>query len=121
MLLWLLCFFVDFAADEEELAAGALADGAVEPGVSAAIAAAAIPTDNKAEAINLIMGSPARVDERAENTPDPEISSEMKIISRSLGGGALEPQRRVLAMGGDVPVEIPDDEEIRDQHGGCAE
>ncbi len=59
MLLWLLlCFFVDLGADVDELAAGALADGVVELG-SAAIAAAAIPTDNKAEAINLIMGSPA--------------------------------------------------------------
>ena len=54
-----LCFFVDLGADVEELAAGALADGMVELGVSAAIAAVAIPTDNKAEAINLIMGSPA--------------------------------------------------------------
>jgi hypothetical protein len=34
-------------------------------GVSAAIAAAAIPNDNRAEAINLVMGSPNKgVDER---------------------------------------------------------
>jgi hypothetical protein len=55
------CFFVDFAGAEEELAAGALAAGdPVELGVSAAIAAAAIPKDNRAEAINLVMGSPAK-------------------------------------------------------------
>jgi hypothetical protein len=45
--------------DVEEPAAGALAeDPVVELGVSAAIAAAAMPKDNRAEAINLIMGSP---------------------------------------------------------------
>jgi hypothetical protein len=52
--------------DVDELAAGALAEEPVELGVSAAMAAAAIPKDNRAEAINLIMGSPAKgVDERS--------------------------------------------------------
>ena len=48
------------ALDVEELAAGALAEDPVELGVSAAMAAAAIPKDNRAEAINLIMGAPAK-------------------------------------------------------------
>jgi hypothetical protein len=59
-----LLFFEDLLEDleveeGEELAAGALADDPVVLGVSAAIAAAAIPKDNRAEAINLVMGSPA--------------------------------------------------------------
>jgi hypothetical protein len=45
--------------DECELAAGALAEVPVD-GASAAIAAEAIPTDNRADAISLIMGSPAK-------------------------------------------------------------
>jgi hypothetical protein len=57
-----LCFFVDLVEEDlEELAAGALAeDPVVELGVSAAIAAAAMPKDNRAEAISLIMRSPAK-------------------------------------------------------------
>jgi len=56
--------------DEDELAAGALAEDPVD-GASAAIAAVAIPTDNRVEAISLIMGSPTKgfTSER-ENTPD---------------------------------------------------
>src|ERR1700723_120681 len=79
-----LCFLVDLEAAEEELAAGALAAGdPAELGVSAAIAAAAIPNDNRAEAINLVMGSPAKgLTSDAENTLDRRNSSEMKIISR---------------------------------------
>jgi hypothetical protein len=62
LLFLLLCLCVDL--DEDELAAGALAEGPVD-GASAAIAAVAIPRDNTAEAINLIMGSPTKgVDER---------------------------------------------------------
>jgi hypothetical protein len=54
-----LCLCEDL--DVEEPAAGALAeDPVVELGVSAAIAAAAMPKDNRAEAINLIMGSPTK-------------------------------------------------------------
>lgn len=71
MLFLPLFFFEDLledfmVEDGEELAAGALAvDEPVELGVSAAMAAAAIPRDNRAEAINLVMGSPAKgVDER---------------------------------------------------------
>ena len=52
-----LCLCEDL--DVEEPAAGALAEDPVD-GASAAIAAVAIPTDNKAEAINLIMGSPTK-------------------------------------------------------------
>ena len=71
MLFLPLCLCEDL--DVEELAAGALAeDPVVELGVSAAIAAAAMPKDNRAEAINLIMGSPAKgFTSDAENTPDP--------------------------------------------------
>jgi hypothetical protein len=44
---------------------------AADFGMSAAIAAAAIPADSNAEAINLIMGSPAVVlSSEAKNTPD---------------------------------------------------
>jgi hypothetical protein len=61
-----LCLCEDL--DEDELAAGALAEEPVD-GVSAAIAAVAIPTDNRAEAINLIMGSPNKgVDERSRES-----------------------------------------------------
>ena len=61
MLFLPLCFFADLEAAEEELAAGALAAGdPAELGVSAAIAAAAIPNDNRAEAINLVMRSPSK-------------------------------------------------------------
>ena len=63
MLFLPLCLCEDL--DEDELAAGALAEDPVD-GVSAAIAAEAIPMDNRAVAINLIMGSPAKgVDERS--------------------------------------------------------
>ena len=70
MLFLPLCLCEDL--DVEELAAGALAeDPVVELGVSAAIAAAAMPKDNRAEAINLIMGSPAVVlSSETKNTPD---------------------------------------------------
>ena len=69
MLFLLLCLCEDL--DEDELAAGALAEDPVD-GVSAAIAAVAIPMDNTAEAINLIMGSPTKgFTSEAENTPDP--------------------------------------------------
>lgn len=65
MLFLPLCLCEDL--DVEELAAGALAEDPVELGVSAAMAAAAMPKDNRAEAINLIMGSPAKgVDEAIE-------------------------------------------------------
>jgi hypothetical protein len=96
--LWLLCLWlllllllplvVDGA---EEEAAG------VSPafGASAAMAAAAIPKDNKAEVIKvpvLFMGSPAVVlTSEPKNTPDRRESSEMKIISqnRAATPGAL--------------------------------
>ena len=79
----------------------------VELGISAAIAAAAIPKDNRAEAINLVMGSPAKgFTSDAENTPDRRNSSEMKIISRSFGWSIISQRRRRLLPGGHVPVEV---------------
>jgi hypothetical protein len=47
---------------------------AADFGMSAAIAAPAIPTDSNAEAINLIMESPAVVlSSESKNTPDLEL------------------------------------------------
>jgi hypothetical protein len=73
LLFLLLCFLACLAGVEELVpAAGASAAiVAADFGMSAAIAAAAIPTDSNAEAINLIMGSPAVVlSSEAKNTPD---------------------------------------------------
>ena len=73
-MLFLLCdFLAGFEAVEEDVpAAGASAAMvAADFGMSAAIAPAAIPTDSNAEAINLIMGSPAVVlSSETKNTPD---------------------------------------------------
>ena len=57
MLFLPLCFFADLEAAAEELAAGALAAGApAELGVSAAIAAAAIPNDQQGRGDQLSHG-----------------------------------------------------------------
>jgi hypothetical protein len=74
--LFLLCFLAGFEAVEELVAAAGASAAmvAADFGMSAAIAAAAIPTDSNADAINLIMGSPAVVlSSVAKNTPDLEL------------------------------------------------
>src|ERR1700761_1855714 len=87
---FLLCFLVvAFAGAALSVAALSAAIGAAADfGMSAAMAAVAIPADNKAEAINLIMESPAvgwtsTFDERSKNTPERRCRPEMKIISRT--------------------------------------
>ncbi len=60
LVLLVLPVFLCADLDAEELAAGALAEEPVELGVSAAIAAAAMPKHNRADAINLIMASPTK-------------------------------------------------------------
>ena len=84
MLFLPLCFLECLAGVAAvEPAAGASAVITVADfGMSAAIAAVAIPADSNAEAINLIMGTPAVVlSSETKNTPDQASWYEMKIIS----------------------------------------